>query len=57
VNVPQVGPEYDGPKGSKVTDQEQSGFFVIRSLRHHFEITEGRNVTSLNLIRDSYGSK
>lgn len=55
VNVPKVGPEYDGPKGSKVTDQEQSGFFVIRSLRHHFEITEGRNVTSLNLIRDSYG--
>ncbi len=55
VNVPKVGPEYNGPKGSKETDQEQSGFFVIRSLRHHFEITEGRNVTSLNLIRDSYG--
>jgi len=55
VNVPKVGPESDGPRGAKVTDQEQSGFFVIRSLRHHFEITEGRNVTSLNLIRDSYG--
>jgi len=55
VNVPKVGPEYQGPTGSKEVDPELSGFFVIRSLRHHFEITEGRNVTSLNLIRDSYG--
>tara|TARA_A200000159_G_scaffold38819_1_gene35177 strand:- start:15467 stop:16882 length:1416 start_codon:yes stop_codon:yes gene_type:complete len=55
VELPEVGPTYDGPSGRKKSDSEQSGFFVIRSLRHHFEIAEGKNVTSLNLIRDSYG--
>lgn len=55
VEIPEVGPTYDGPSGQKTSDSEQSGFFVIRSLRHHFEIAEGKNVTSLNLIRDSYG--
>lgn len=55
VELPEVGDTNLGPRGQKKTDSEQSGFFVIRSVRHHFEITEGRNVTSLNLIRDSYG--
>ena len=56
VELPEVGDtHHGGPRGQKKTDSEQSGFFVIRSVRHHFEITEGRNVTSLNLIRDSYG--
>lgn len=56
VELPEVGDTHSSsPRGQKKTDSEQSGFFVIRSVRHHFEITEGRNVTSLNLIRDSYG--
>ena len=56
VELPEVGDTHsNAPRGRKQTDSEQSGFFVIRSVRHHFEITEGRNVTSLNLIRDSYG--
>jgi hypothetical protein len=34
-------------------DQEQSGKYLIKELRHHFE---GNNmVTSLKLVRDSYG--
>tara|TARA_B100001057_G_scaffold489389_1_gene575539 strand:- start:1111 stop:2526 length:1416 start_codon:yes stop_codon:yes gene_type:complete len=56
VELPEVGDTHSGgPRGQKKTDSGQSGFFVIRSVRHHFEITEGRNVSSLNLIRDSYG--
>ena len=39
----------------KEVDQQLSGFYIIRSLRHHFELSEGKNVTALNLIRDSFG--
>ena len=34
-------------------DSEQSGKYLIKSLRHHFE--GNANVTYLSLIRDSYG--
>jgi len=34
-------------------DQEQSGNYLIKELRHHFE--GGQMVTSLKLVRDSYG--
>ena len=54
---PEVGPAERQSPDSKKADQELSGFYIIRSLRHHFEISEGKNVTSLNLIRDSYGLK
>ena len=54
---PEVGPAERQSPVSKKADQELSGFYIIRSLRHHFEISEGKNVTSLNLIRDSYGLK
>jgi hypothetical protein len=36
-----------------VSDEEQSGYYLIKELRHHFE--GGQMVTSLRLIRDSYG--
>ena len=52
VQVPESGPN---DNENKNLDQELSGFYLIRSLRHHFEISEGSNVTSLNLIRDSFG--
>ena len=39
----------------KELDQELSGFYLIRSLRHHFQLSEGKNITALNLVRDSYG--
>lgn len=52
---PKVGPEESGAKGSKEGDRELSGFYLIRAVRHHFELNEGTNVTSLNLVRDSYG--
>ena len=52
---PQVGPEESGGRGTKQGDKQLSGFYLIRALRHHFEINEGTNITSLNLIRDSYG--
>lgn len=35
------------------SDEEQSGYYLIKELRHHFE--GGKMVTSLRLIRDSYG--
>lgn len=35
------------------SDEEQSGNYLIKELRHHFE--GGQMVTSLRLIRDSYG--
>jgi hypothetical protein len=38
---------------NKGIDEEISGNYLIKELRHHFE--GGRMVTSLNLIRDSYG--
>ena len=34
-------------------DEEQSGYYLIKELRHHFE--GGQMITSLRLIRDSYG--
>lgn len=37
----------------KEADDEQSGNYLIKELRHHFE--GGQMVTSLRLIRDSYG--
>lgn len=37
----------------KGVDEEISGNYLIKELRHHFE--GGQMVTSLNLIRDSYG--
>ena len=52
VQVPESGPN---DTENKDLDQELSGYYLIRSLRHHFEISDGKNVTALNLIRDSYG--
>jgi len=38
---------------SREPDQENSGRYLIRELRHHF--SQGQNTTSLKLMRDSYG--
>lgn len=38
---------------NKRVDDEQSGFYLIKELRHHLE--PGAVITSLKLIRDSYG--
>ena len=38
---------------NKEVDEEQSGKYLIKELRHHFE--GGQMITSLRLIRDSYG--
>ncbi len=38
---------------NKENDDEQSGNYLIKGLRHHFE--GGQMITSLRLIRDSYG--
>jgi hypothetical protein len=38
---------------SAQADEEQSGYYLIKELRHHFE--GGQTITSLRLIRDSYG--
>lgn len=38
---------------NKEMDELQSGFYLIKELRHHFEL--GQMVTSLRLVRDSYG--
>ena len=35
------------------SDEEQSGYYLVKELRHHIE--GGQMVTSLRLIRDSYG--
>tara|TARA_E500000331_G_scaffold341372_1_gene373711 strand:+ start:490 stop:1872 length:1383 start_codon:yes stop_codon:yes gene_type:complete len=49
-------PKADGTVGNvKKADAQQSSLYLIRSVRHHFEISGGTNTTSLNLIRDSYG--
>lgn len=37
----------------KQVDEEQSGYYLIKELRHHFE--SAQVITSLKLIRDSYG--
>ncbi len=55
VVLPTVGPTQVGD--SKPADNESSGYYLIRCLRHHFEISGGTNITSLNLVRDSYGLK
>ena len=57
VVIPDVGPSESGDGGAddKGADQELSGIYLVRALRHHFELGDGRNVTSLNLVRDSYG--
>jgi hypothetical protein len=34
-------------------DPEQSGNYLIKEIRHHFE--SGQMVSSLKLVRDSYG--
>lgn len=53
VVLPSVGPAPVGD--AKPADNESSGYYLIRCLRHHFEISGGQNTTSLNLVRDSYG--
>jgi hypothetical protein len=50
INV--IFPKID-TKENKESDDEQSGNYLIKGLRHHFE--GGQMVTSLRLIRDSYG--
>ena len=57
VVLPDVGPseQGDGGKDQKQADQELSGIYLVRAMRHHFELGDGKNVTSLNLVRDSYG--
>jgi hypothetical protein len=42
----------DASKSGEV-DEQQSGNYLIKELRHHFE--GGQMVTSLKLLRDSYG--
>ena len=53
VEIPVSGPLQS--EKQKELDQELSGFYLIRSLRHHFQLSEGKNITALNLVRDSYG--
>jgi hypothetical protein len=46
-------PKVDTTQKTPGLDEEQSGKYLIKELRHHFE---GNNmVTSLKLVRDSYG--
>jgi hypothetical protein len=45
-------PRIDSSNTAQV-DDEQSGYYLIKELRHHFE--GGQLITSLRLIRDSYG--
>lgn len=46
-------PKVDSNERTQGVDEEQSGKYLIKELRHHFE---GNNmVTSLKLVRDSYG--
>jgi hypothetical protein len=44
--------QVDASKSGEI-DKEQSGNYLIKELRHHFE--GGQMVTSLKLVRDSYG--
>lgn len=41
------------PSENKEVDPQQSGKYLIKEVRHHFEA--GQSVTSLKLVRDSYG--
>ena len=46
-------PKITAGTNTSTVDSEQSGKYLIKELRHHFE---GNNmVTSLKLVRDSYG--
>jgi len=48
---PKVDPSQQNTVGG--VDEQQSGRYLIKELRHHFE---GNNmITSLKLVRDSYG--
>jgi hypothetical protein len=42
-----------GQGQTKEVDEEQSGNYLIKELRHHF--SGGQMLTSLRLVRDSYG--
>ena len=42
------------PANTGEVDPEQSGFYLIKELRHHFDPTN-KMFTSIRLIRDSYG--
>ena len=42
------------PSNNGEVDPEQSGFYLIKELRHHFDPTN-KMLTSIRLIRDSYG--
>jgi hypothetical protein len=42
------------PANTGEVDPEQSGFYLIKELRHHFDPTN-KMLTSMRLIRDSYG--
>ncbi len=53
VEIPASGPLKS--EKNKEVDKELSGFYLIRSLRHHFQLSQGKNITALNLVRDSYG--
>jgi len=53
VVLPSTGPADRGDK--KEANTTHSGYYLIRSLRHHFEKAGGNNITALNLIRDCYG--
>ncbi len=53
VEIPATGPLKS--EKNKEIDKELSGFYMIRSLRHHFQLSQGKNITALNLVRDSYG--
>ena len=55
VVIPDVAPSESGDGGRMTKeDLEISGIYLVRP-EHHFELGDGRNVTSLNLVRDSYG--
>ena len=42
------------PANTGEVDPEQSGFYLIKELRHHFDPTN-KMLTSIRLVRDSYG--
>ena len=42
------------PANTGEVDPEQSGFYLINNLRHHFDPTN-KMLTSMRLVRDSYG--
>jgi hypothetical protein len=48
-----IFPSVNTNSESKDFDEEQSGFYLIKEVRHHFE--PDQMVSSLKLVRDSYG--